>query len=143
MTVTLQGAIDEIMADLKVALPTVRNAPDDPQEQVAAFPFMTVHAGTGAWEEGPAGLKKGLHTIIVELHVARAQGLARAVSEALGFAEGVPNAVFGGRDADRFNGTIDTFDRITYTFGPISWAGVDTFGWVFRIEGVKQQTTIT
>jgi hypothetical protein len=54
----------------------------------------------------------------------------------------VPNTIFRGRDADRFNGTIDTFDRITYTFGPMSWAGVDTFGWIYRIEGVKQQTTI-
>lgn len=143
MAVTLQGAIDEVMADLKAALPTVRSAPDDPPEQVNAFPFMTVHAGSGAWEEGPAGMKKGLHSIVVELHVARAAGLARAVSEALGFAESVPNTIFKGRNTDRFNGTIDTFDRISYTFGPLSWAGVDTFGWVFKVEGVKQQSAIT
>ena len=143
MAVTLQAAIDEIRADLVAALTTVRAAPEDPPEQVNVFPFMTVHAGTGAWEEGPAGTKKGLHSVVVELHVARTAGLARAVSEALGFAESVPNTIFKGRNADRFNGTIDTFDRITYTFGPLSWAGVDTFGWVFRIEGVKQQSAIT
>jgi len=142
MAVTLQSAIDEIMADLVAALTTVRSAPDDPPEQVAAFPFMTVHPGAGAWEGGPAGMKMGLHSITVELHVARSQGLARAVSEALGFAESVPNTIFKGRDADQFNHTIDTFDRITYTFGPLSWAGVDTFGWIFKVEGVKQMTVV-
>jgi len=143
MAVTLQDAINEITADLVAALTTVRSAPADPPEQVAAYPFLTVHPGTGTWEEGPAGMKKGLHSIVVELHVARTPGLARAVSEALGFAESVPNTIFKGRDADRFNGTIDTFDRITYTFGPLKWDIVDTFGWIFKIEGVKQQTVIS
>ena len=141
---TLQQAIDEIAADLG-ALTGIRGAPDEAPEQISVFPFLVTYASSGEWESDVPGNKRGLHTITVELHVAR-KDLPRDIAGAMAYSDSIPNALLKAiatTAGDRFNNTIQTFNRVTYTFGTLGWAGVDTIGFRFRIEGVKMQSAIT
>jgi len=109
------------------------------------FPFIVTHPGTGEWSSDVPGNKIGLHTITVELHVAR-KDLPRDIQKAMAYSESIPNALLKAVatvSGDKFDNTISTFDRITYTFGPLGWAGVDTIGFRFQIVGVKMQSNIT
>ncbi len=56
------------------------------------------------------------------------------------YAESIPNAIM----ADpTLGGTVDTVvDPITYTFGAMEWAGLETIGYSYEIV-VKIQETIT
>jgi hypothetical protein len=38
---------------------------------------------------------------------------------------------------------LATFGEIEYTFGPLSWAGVDTLGVTYTITNVKVETAIS
>jgi len=141
---TLQQVIDAIQDDLG-ALTGIREAPDEAPESMNLFPFVVVYPSSGEWRSDTPGGKIGLHTLTVELHVAR-KDLPRDIQKAMAYSESIPNvllktvATVGG---DLFDGTIQTFDRITYTFGPLGWAGVDTLGFRFQIVGVKMQSNIT
>jgi hypothetical protein len=141
---TLQQAIDAIQADLG-ALDGIRGAPDEAPESINVFPFVVCYPSSGEWRSDIPGAKIGLHTITVELHVAR-KDLPRDIQKAMAYSESIPNALLKAvatTAGDRFAGTIATFDRITYTFGPLGWGGMETFGFRFQISGVKMQSDIS
>lgn len=141
---TLQQVIDEIQADLG-ALTGIRGAPDEAPEQINKFPFIVCYPLSGEWHSDIPGAKIGLHTIAIALHVAR-KDMPRDIQKAMAYAESIPNAllkVVATQSGDRFNNKIETFDRITYTFGSIGYGGTDTIGFVFQIQGVKMQSNIT
>ena len=140
---TVQEAIDQIAADLR-ALTGIRGAPDEPPEQMAVYPFIVCYTRSGSWEIAPVGVRKGLHNIAVELHVAR-KDLARDVQGAMAYSDSVPNALLKAltTSGDRFASTISTFQRISYTFGPMEWAGQATIGFRWTLEGVKIENEIT
>ena len=141
---TLQQAIDAIQ-DLMGALTGMRSAPDEPPEDMSVFPFCVAYASDGTWGGfGGAGGKKGLHTIIVEVHIQRSD-LPRDVAAAMAYSESVANALIGD---PTLAGTVDTIvGDITYTFGGLGWAQApgslpNTIGWRFQLV-VKQQSAIT
>lgn len=141
---TLQQVIDQIQADLG-ALTGIRGSPDEAPEQINQFPFIVCYPISGEWRSDIPGAKIGLHTIGVALHIAR-KDLPRDIQKAMAYSESIPNAllkVVATTDGDRFNSTIETFDRITYTFGSIGYGGTETVGFVFQILGVKMQSNIT
>lgn len=140
---TLAAVISEIAADLCV-LTGIRGAPANPPDQINAFPFIVTYARSGVIEAGPVALRRGLHNIVIELHVAR-RDLARDVAAAMEYADTVPNALLAtlSYSGDRFNNTVSTFERITYTFGPMQWGGIDTIGFRWTLENVKIQDQIT
>ncbi len=141
---TLDDAIGEIQADIR-ALDGIRAAPDYAPEQMNAFPFSVVYPGSGEFTSDVPGGMKGLHSITIELHVAR-KDLPRDIAKAMPFVQSIPNALLKAvatQGGDRFGGTIDTFGRITYEFGPLDWGATQTIGWRFRMEGVKIKGDIT
>lgn len=141
---TLDDAISEIQADIR-ALEGIRAAPDYAPEQLNVFPFCVVYPGSGEFVSDVPGGMRGLHSITIELHVAR-KDLPRDIAKAMPYVESIPNALLktiATQGGDRFGGTISTFARITYEFGPLDWGGTQTIGWRFRIEGVKIQGNIT
>lgn len=141
---TLQQVIDAIQDDLG-ALTGIREAPDEAPENMNVFPFVVVYPSSGEWRSDIPGNKIGLHTLTVELHVAR-KDLPRDIQKAMAYSESIPNTLLkavASTSGDLFASTISTFDRITYTFGPLGWAGVDTLGFRFQVIGVKMQSAIT
>ena len=134
----LQAAIDDVQNTV-AGLTGIRAAPHEPPESLNVYPFCVAYAGSGSWEYGPMGDKKGIQNIVLELHVAR-KDLARDIAAAMAYCESIPNAIM----ADpTLGGTVNTISGpIVYTFGALSWAGTDTLGFRWTIP-VKLQSAIT
>jgi hypothetical protein len=136
---TLQAFIDQVQ-DAVGALSGIRGAPDEPPEAINVYPFAVAFAGTGDYEQ-QKGKMRGNHNVIVELHVAR-KDLARDVAAAMAYAKSIPNAIYAAQE-DGSLAASSYIGRISYTFGPMAWAGVPTLGFRFEIEGVRTEDTIT
>lgn len=136
---TLQDFIDQVQ-DAVGALSGIRGAPDEPPESINVFPFAVAYARDGTYEQ-QKGMMKGLHNVVVELHVAR-KDLARDVQAAMGYAKSVPNAILDAQE-DGNLAAASWLGRISYTFGPMAWAGQETIGFRFVIEDVRTEDAIT
>lgn len=138
---SLQDAIDAVQ-DIMGALTGIKAAPDEPLEQFSQFPFAVCYADHGEWDFGPAGDRKGLHTLVLELHVAR-KDLPRDIAAAMAYSDIIPNALL--KDPT-LAGTVSTIvGPLVYTFGPMGYGNADkpnTLGFRFMIT-VKMQATIT
>ncbi len=135
-------ALQDAIAAVQVLVKTIsgiREAPAYPPEQLELFPYAVAYSGGGVWEFGPAGDKKGLHNIVVELHIQR-KALARDVSAAMAYSDSIPNILMKN---PTLSGTVNTFQSISYTFGPLGYGGIETIGFKFTISNVKMQTAIT
>jgi len=135
---TLQDAIEQIQDEM-ISLARMRRAPDKPPEQIAAFPFAVCYPESGEYTQR-SYVMQGLHTIAIEVHVQR-KDLPRDYSTAMTFAKSVPNEIF-----DAINGALSaivTVGSISYTFGPMAYADVETLGFRFRLEGVKTEDAIS
>lgn len=135
-------ALTDVIANIQDTLGVltgIRGAPDAPPEQINVFPFIVVYPTGGEWIFGTAGEKKGLHDVVIELHVAR-KDLPRDVVTALGYAESIPNAIM--KDPT-FGGYASTFGSIDYDFGPLGWGGMETIGFKFTIRRLKMMSAIT
>lgn len=142
VTATLDDATKQAVRYVR-ALPGVRDAPDYPPEELGNYPFALGYVGGGVWKFGPTGVKKGLHTIVVELHVAR-KDLSKDIKSAMVFSDSIPNLLMSKLLNDnKWNNTIDTFEQITYTFGSLGWNEVATIGFRFRVEGIKMESATT
>lgn len=126
----------------------IRSAPDSPPERASAFPFVICFPSTGTYRTDSAYTSTdtaihGEHTLICQLHVAR-RDLPRAFDKALPYAELIKNVLFKQANI-RFSGTIDTIiEEITYTFGGLEYAGVETLGYSFSIPiKIRNDTTTT
>ena len=135
---TLQSAISAVQA-IVGAISGIRKAPDYPPEQLNVFPFAVAYSGGGNWTFGPAGDKRGLHNIVVEIHIQR-KDLPRDVSTAMGYSDSIPNNLM---KSPTLSGTCDTFAGISYTFGALNYGETQTLGFRFTITGVKIQSVIT
>lgn len=116
-----------------------RYAPDFPPEQTAVYPFAVTFPARAEWTTPYAGAMKGLVTVRTEIHVQR-RDLARDVERANVFAQAFPNEIW---DDPTLNGNVDTVLSVNQVeFGPLSWAGTDTLGYVFEIT-FKVEPAIT
>ena len=137
----LQNAILQAQLYMRT-LPGIVNAPPYPPEQMSDFPFSVAYSGGGNWEFGPAGDKKGLHVINVELHFAR-EDLAKDAESAMVYSDSVPNLLMSRLRLDKWGNTISAFNNIRYTHGSMGWNGAPTYGFRWFVEGVKIVTPIT
>src|SRR5512139_3347037 len=128
---TLQAAIAKIQ-DIAGAVSGIRAAPEYLPETINIYPFLVCYAGSGSYEYAPAGVMKGLHNIILELHIAR-KDLPRDTEKAMPYADSIPLAIF---HDPTLGGTVSTFGRISYTFGGMQYGDQMTLGFRFTLEGV-------
>lgn len=133
----LQDAIAKVQ-EIAGAVDGIRAAPEYVPEEINVFPFLVCYAGNGSYDFAPAGVMKGLHNIILELHVAR-KDLPRDVEKAMKYADNIPLAIM---DDPTLGGTVSTIGVITYTFGMLGYGTTETIGFRFMIQNVKVQTTI-
>jgi hypothetical protein len=136
---TLQQAIDQIV-DAVGVLTGVRHAPDEPTDKIPAYPAMMTFLQGGVYHNRPIGVMTGVHTVLVEVVVAR-KDLERDVQTVMGYAKSVPNAIYKAHAAGTLT-AIEEIGDISYEFGPMSWGGANLIGFRFKVDGVKTQDTI-
>lgn len=132
----LDRAIGEIIDDLRM-VDGIKSAPQVATDSALLFPFLVVFPGRGRLAQSPAEIYTGVHTIIVEVHVARVD-LARAIKAVVPYGDTVPVEIFRGLNADHFNSTVSTIQEIRYNFGPLDWGGTKTIGYQFEVDAKLQ-----
>mgnify|MGYP006971728128 CR=1 FL=1 len=133
---TLQSAIEAIQ-DKVLTVAGVKNAPDSPSGVTGgSYPFVLTVSDGGVWEFGVAGEKLGLHNIRVEMHFP-VKGLSWTVSKVMAYSDSIPNVLM--KDPT-LGGTVSTYGRIVYEFGPLGYMGIDTIGFAWTLEDVKMRS---
>ncbi len=138
----LVAAIAKAQELVAAACTGIREAPDYPPEQMNDFPFLVAFPGTGTFTGGPAGMKKGLHAITMQLHIAR-KNLPRDVEQAAPYIESIVSALMVDPG---WGGTVDSLNQIDYRFGPLGWGigpgdPVNTFGVAFTLHVKLESAT--
>lgn len=135
------GTVIAAIQDVVGAISGIRAAPDTPPESINQFPFAVCYPATGAWTPVSAGWMKGLHTVVIEIHVSRAD-LSTGVAQAMPYLLQVANALL--RDTT-FGGTVQTFSELRYTFGRLVWGtqGTTHIGWKMEVVGIKTEPAFT
>ena len=128
----VRDAIVKVQAIAR-ALTGMKEAPDDPRDGMVAYPFAITYAGTGDYDVAPAGMGKGLHTLITDMHVARQPSITLAVKLQHTLLDDFANNVL----ADpTLGGTVDTIvtgeggPALRYRFVMADYTGIPT--WLLR-----------
>jgi hypothetical protein len=136
----LTDIIGDIQLRLK-ALPGMGDVPFYPQEDASKFPHVTIYPGASQWTFGPAGDKKILYNIVVELHVAR-KNLPDDTKSVYRYVEIVPNALMSSNETDTLANTA--FSGISFSgLIAMGYGGSDTLGFRWTLQDVKLITAIT
>lgn len=137
---SLQDVISAVQ-DIIGSLSGIRVAPDYAPDSLAVFPASVVYPAAGTFTTGPADNLKGLHNIVVEIHVER-RDLVKALKAAIPYGTLAAKALLG--DVT-LGGTVSTFGQITYDFGPMAWGdpALQTLGWRLTIENIKTQESMS
>lgn len=136
----LKDAVKDIVDELQT-ISDIRRVPDAPPENNSQFPFAVVYPISGIYTQGPAMVMTGLHSVNIELHVSR-KDLPRDFALVMDLIDQIPQELMALLNDGGFT-NLATFGEIPYTFGPLSWAGVDTLGVTYTIENVKVQTDLS
>ncbi|MCP3909229.1 MAG: hypothetical protein GY712_14590 [Oceanicoccus sp.] len=132
---TLQAAIEDVQATIG-AISGIKAAPNYAPEKINEYPFSVAYMGGGLIDFDTPSATKGLHIIVIELHVAR-KDLPNDISIVAPFIDSIPAALM----ADpTLGGTVGLFENITYEFTPMQWDAVETIGYRFFINGVSQRS---
>ena len=132
---TLKGAIEEIQDEVG-SVSGIRKAPDQPPEKLTHFPYAIAYPDTGFVQQQSEGFRTHLHDIVVEIHVAR-KDLPRDIKAVIGYVETIPAEIWG--NLGNYT-NIQTIGNISYEFTTFEYAGIETIGWRFTLEGVKFQS---
>ena len=136
MTDQLQLAIENILEIVTGDVSGIRAAPKYLPEAINVYPTLVCYAGSGYIEGGnPAGSMRGMHNIILELHIAGGD-LPRTQADSMSYASSIPAALLNN---PTLNSTVSTFGRITYIFGSMVYGKINTIGFRWTIEDVKIQ----
>lgn len=136
MANTLQSAIEAIQ-DKVLTVAGVYNAPDSPPGTTGgSYPFVLTISAGGIWEFGVASEKLGLHNIRVEMHFPL-KFLSWTVEKVMAYSDSIPNALMTDPTLD---GIVSTYGRISYTFGPLGYMGIETIGFAWTLEEVKMRS---
>jgi len=136
---TIANAIQEIVDELR-NVRDLRSVPDEPPENNDAFPFAVVVPATGEFRKESWGWMHGFHNISIELHVKR-EDLPTDYRQIVDIYDEIPLQLEKALQAGRFS-AIETWTTIGYQFTPLNWAGVDTLGIIYIMNGVKLTRTV-
>jgi hypothetical protein len=135
---TLRDAITRIQTHAATA--GAYEAPVDPPEGNAGFPFSVCYPGSGTIRTETQGARRELSSLVLDYHLNR-QNLPTEVQTAEAFLEAFPDLLI---DDPTLNGSVETirFDEgIAYQFGQMEYAGVETIGFRFSIPVKLRRAT--
>lgn len=140
----LQDVIGKMVAKIEL-ISGIKGADEYlPEALPTADNWVVCYAGPSNFVGGnPAGSMTALYSVIIEIHTPRAS-LPSAVSKVMGFFDDIPNALFDELFDTKFTSTCSTIGNIEST-GVISmeYAGIQTVGIRYTVQGVKLQTTVS
>lgn len=122
----------------------IRSAPTKIPEGSNPFPFAIAHLATGVYQMNVAGMKLGLHNIMVEVHVGR-DYLPYDYDAIEPLCDTIVNKWFymlkrkGHADGFQY---IEHFETIDYSLEPGLWANVKTLVLVFVLTNCKIQDAV-
>jgi hypothetical protein len=108
----------------------IKLAPTSPPESTAVYPFAVCYARLGQETPQSSGWSIGLHTLVCEIHLSRAN-LPVAITAALPYYELFRSAVLGD---PTLTGTVQAVNQLRYEFGAMKYAGVETIGWQIQVD---------
>ena len=125
----LQNAIEDVQGTIR-ALTGIAGAPNDPTDAPSGqWPVSVAFPRSGQFSGGGNQQVQGLHNIVVQLHYPRAD-LERAYAAIVPYVETIAEAVL---DDPTLGSTATASGPLTYTFGAMTWASVNTIGWQFEL----------
>lgn len=125
----LQGAVGDVTG--------VKFAPDYPPDSAGDFPFAVTYLERFRVEQNTPQDVRALHTVRVELHVAR-KDLPEDVYTLLPFFETVTAAIINYLLTNTY-----AHAGITGTFGELGWDDTKTIGFLWTIQDVKIVTALS
>lgn len=139
------GAIQDCIGQVS----GIKAAPDYPPDDISIFPFSAAFEGEGNWSwytsGSTYGSKKGLLSVVVEIHLALIS-LPITAQQAAYYSEAIPNAILKGVRSDRLADTVISVERIdTSGLIPMAWGSkeVNTLGYHFVVRGINVKNDIT
>ena len=140
----MSGKLEAACLAIGVVLRTVTGirqvhdyAPDNPN----AYPTAIIYPALGSMGNYAIGLSRGLHDITIDvLEPQQQQTLPRFMADFIPFVDLVTGALLAqmASTGGRFTATIDTFDRVDYTFiGRVDYAADPMRGYRFVMRQVK------
>jgi hypothetical protein len=87
----------------------------------------------GRAKTGEAGVHYTLHNVISEIHYPPAD-FTNTIKLLIPY---IPKIIEAIADDPWLSNTEDTFEGISYTFGPMKYAELDTMGIRFTVENIK------
>lgn len=135
---TLQGFIDDVVTELRT-VSGIKYVPGDIPSRLEKWPASPVWAVTGATRIEFEEVVHYTHEVRVGL-LGPADDMHKISRVLTGKLEDVIENIYGKYAADGFS-DIDAMGDISYTFGPIEWAGSVQFGFLLTIHGVTITNT--
>lgn len=140
----MSGKLDSACLAIGVVLRTVTGirqvhdyAPDNPN----AFPVAIIYPALGSAGNYAIGMARSLHDITIDvLEPQQQQTLPRFMAAFIPFVDLVTSALLAqmATTGGRFTATIDTFDRVDYSFiGRVDYAADPMRGYRFIMRQVK------
>ena len=138
---TIQAAIQELIVTV-AAVTGMRNVPTAPPDNSDQFPFATLIPVSGRFEMQSSGWILGFHDVEIHLHVER-KGMPMAYNQIIPLLTSIPKALMQAlKDGDYDE--LETWEGdITYVWEISEWQNTPTMAYIFTIEGVKVQDTLT
>ena len=115
----------------------IKFAPDYPPDSASDFPFAVAYLDTFRVEQNTPEDVRALHTVRVELHVAR-KDLPEDIYTLLPFFETMTNAII-----NYLLDNVYAHAGITGTFGRLAWDDTATIGFAWTIQDVKIVTALS
>jgi hypothetical protein len=120
----------------------IQQAPQYPPDKLTEYPFAVCYPDNGRITTETKGATKGLHNIVIEIHLAR-KLLNETVKKAIQYIDLVPEELFSSLFNSEFTPTkFQTFGAVRYEFVAMEWNGVDTLGLRFVMEDVKVKKSL-
>jgi len=135
---TIQAAIQQLVVTV-AAVTGMRNVPTAPPDNSDQFPFATLIPVSGKFEMA-GGFLTSWHDVEIHLHVER-KGMAMAYNQIIPLLTSIPKAIMQALYSDAAEPNWE--GNITYVWEPSSWQNTPTLAFIFTIEGVKVQDTLT
>lgn len=126
---TLRDVIGQVQ---RLAGGELRHAPIDPAEIINAYPASVAYARNGDFTIYQGWLKE-LHTVNLEIHVAR-KDLSRDARKVFAYWRSIPNALF---NDPTLAGLAHTLNQVRYQFGALSYTpegDVGSVGFRFNLN---------
>lgn len=140
MAEKLDSALIQIAAVVRTVA-GIRQTHDYPPDNPNAYPLAVIYPGSGNFDNYALGTRRGLHAVTIDiLEPQQLRPLATFMASFTPFVDTVPAALLAeiADTGDRFSGTIETFERVEYSFIPrIDYAADPMRGYRFVMRGVK------